>query len=585
MDVFNLVAKIALDTKDYEGKLSDAKGKMASFAEHLKGGLATAAKIGAAAVTAASGAVAALTKASIDQYADYEQLVGGVETLFGSSAQKVIEDAQEAFKTAGMSMNDYMETSIQSAAALINSLGGDQAQAAELMNMSITDMADNVNKMGTSMEAVQNAYRGFSRGNFMMLDNLALGFAGTKQGMEELLARAKELSGVDYNIESYADIVQAIHVVQTEMGITGTTAKEASETISGSIASMKSAWSNLVTGIADENADFEKLTSDFVESVATVGKNLLPRIQQVLQGVGQLVQGLAPVIAEALPPMISEVLPSLVQSAIVLVQALVTSIVDNAGQLIDAAIEIILVLANGLIENIDVLIQAIAQLILTIVDKLTQPETLKQLVEAAVKLVVAIAKGLLEAIPYLLEAAGELVFNILYSIGEWEDKLFEKGKEIVQQVANGIKAAISQAASWGRDLIDNFVQGIKDRIQKVIDTVKDVAQKIKNFLGFSEPDDGPLANFHTYAPDMMELFAKGIDDNKYLIPKAFDSALNLGMPSGGSGRLSGAGSGQQAIEITLNMTNELDGAILARKTYKYYVGEKQRKGAVEQLAF
>lgn len=585
MNVFNLVAKIALDTKDYEGNLDKAKNKTKSLADHLKGGLATAAKVGAAAITAASGAIAALTKASVDQYADYEQLVGGVETLFGEEAQRVMSHAQEAFKTAGLSVNEYMETTIQSAASMISSVGGDQRRAAELMDMSITDMADNVNKMGTTMEAVQNAYRGFSRGNFTMLDNLALGFAGTKKGMEQLLAKAEELSGVHFNIGSYADIVTAIHVVQTEMGITGTTAKEASETISGSIASMKSAWANLVTGIADENADLDKLIGDFVDSVSTAGKNLIPRIQQIVKGIGQLLEGIGPVLAEMLPVIISDVLPALVQSGIVLVEALITAILDNADTIIEAVVRIVLMIADALIEHLPDLIEALAQVIDKIVEVLTQPDTLSQLILAALALLGALGLGLLKALPVLLEALGKLLDNIVMTLGKWMDPLFQAGAKLIEYIANGIKSAVEQAKNWGKDLIDNFVQGIKERIQRVIDTIKGIAQSIKDFLGFSEPDEGPLANFHTYAPDMMELFAKGIDDNKYLIPKAFDSALNLGMPSGGSGRPSGAGSSQQAIEITLNMTNELDGAILARKTYKYYVGEKQRKGAVEQLAF
>ena len=263
MDLFTLVAKLVLDSDQYDEKVKDAK----KDAEGLGSKLAGAAKVGGAAMVAGVGVAAAevgkLAKQAVEAYADYEQLSGGIETLFGDSAKAVITSAEDAYKTAGMSMNEYMETTIGSAAAMISSLGGDQAEAAKLMDMSITDMSDNVNKMGTTMEAVQNAYRGFSRGNFTMLDNLALGYAGTKEGMQSLLDKAMELEAqqgrtTKFSIDSYADIVNAIHIVQDEMGITGTTSREASETISGSLSTMKSAWQNMLTVVANGNGDMDK---------------------------------------------------------------------------------------------------------------------------------------------------------------------------------------------------------------------------------------------------------------------------------------------------------------------------------------
>lgn len=322
MNVFDIGARITLDTQAFTKGLDNAQSSVSSFADKAKSALGTFAKVGTAAIGAASAGIAAMTKQAVDAYADYEQLVGGVETLFGDSAEKVVKDAEEAFKTAGMSMNDYMETSIQSAAALINSLEGDQAKAAELMNMSIVDMSDNVNKMGTTMEAVQNAYRGFSRGNFTMLDNLALGFAGTKEGMQQLLDKAREFSGVEYNIESYSDIVQAIHVVQTEMGITGTTAKEASETISGSINAMKAAWDNMKVALISEDGDMEDSINALFESALTVYDNIEPKIEQAVGGIANFVQKAAPLIADKLPPIIENILPSLLQTGTVLVTSI-----------------------------------------------------------------------------------------------------------------------------------------------------------------------------------------------------------------------------------------------------------------------
>lgn len=328
-NVFDLAATLTLDSKDYEKGLDRNEKKANSFASKVGTGLKVAGAAGVAAVGAATTAVVALSKAAVDGYADYEQLVGGVETLFGSSAaKKVLADAENAYKTAGMSVNEYMETSIQSAASLINSLGGDQKKAAELMNMSITDMSDNVNKMGTSMEGVQNAYRGFSRGNFTMLDNLALGFAGTKDGMQELLNKAEEISGFKYDISSYSDIVEAIHVVQTEMGITGTTAEEASKTISGSLASAKSAWSNLLVAFGRGNKETKKATKAFVSSLVTAAKNIVPAVSQALMGIAEFVKDIAPEITKHLPGLVSELLPKVLKTAMTLLSGIRSTVLS-----------------------------------------------------------------------------------------------------------------------------------------------------------------------------------------------------------------------------------------------------------------
>ena len=336
MTVFEIGAKLGLDSKAFTNGLSSASNSVKDFAGKTKDILGGAAKAATAALGAASAGVAAFTKQAVSAYADYEQLVGGVETLFGDAAETVRKNADKAFKSAGLSVNEYMETSIQSAAALINSLEGDQQKAAEMMDLSLTDMADNVNKMGTSMEGVQNAYRGFSRGNFTMLDNLALGFSGTKDGMQQLLDKAQELAGVEYDIESYADIVEAIHVVQTDMGITGTTAKEAASTISGSIASMKSSWKNLVIEIGKDDGDLETAFNNLQESVATVGTNVLPRIEQTLSGISQLITASAPQITTAIIKLIPKILPAVVKSAGQLISGVGTALFTAMPDLIEA---------------------------------------------------------------------------------------------------------------------------------------------------------------------------------------------------------------------------------------------------------
>lgn len=367
LNIFDLMATLRLDSSDYERGLDGAEKQSSVFGDVLKANLVSKGidvaidgfkKLGSTAVD--------IIKQSVDSYGEYQQLVGGVETLFGDSAGKVLADAQSAFKDAGMSMNDYMETSIQSAASLINSLGGDQAKAAELMNVSIVDMADNVNKMGTTMQGVQDAYRGFSRGNFTMLDNLALGFSGTKEGMQELLDKAEEFAAKngeirDFSIDSYADIVEAIHIVQTEMGITGTTANEASETIQGSIGALSSAWQNLVIGFSDPDADLGVLIDNVVQSGKVALENLLPTIKQALIGISQAIKEIAPIIADELPGLVEEVLPPIIDAATTLVAAIVTNLPTIISVLVDAMPMVIETIGNALVESWPALSEAIME--------------------------------------------------------------------------------------------------------------------------------------------------------------------------------------------------------------------------------
>ena len=354
MDVFDLVAKIRLDSSEYEQGVGKAKGTFSTLASGVKTGLATVTKVGAAAVTAGAAGVAALTKMGVEGYAQYEQLAGGVETLFKDSQGSVMKYAENAYKTAGLSANQYMETVTSFSASLIQSLDGDTAKAAEVGNMAITDMSDNANKMGTSMEMIQNAYNGFAKGNFTMLDNLKLGYGGTKEEMQRLLKDAQKISGIKYDISSFSDVTEAIHVMQEEMGIAGTTAREAATTIEGSIGMMKGAWQNLVVGMADENANMEVLINNFVESTATAAQNLLPRIEQTLIGIGQLITALAPVIAKALPQLVAAVLPALLQAAVSLVTALVQGIITALPAVYDAlliGVQTILVEVFGVSES------------------------------------------------------------------------------------------------------------------------------------------------------------------------------------------------------------------------------------------
>lgn len=518
-----IVYKFHLDDSDAEKQASAAGEKAGSALGSKIGGAlkATGAVIGAG-VTAAAGAVASIGKEAVQSYAEFEQLMGGIETLYGDSFTGVAENSAQAFRTAGISANDYMEQAIQSGAALISSLEGDTAKAAELMDMAIVDMSDNVNKMGTDMEAVQNAYRGFSRGNFTMLDNLALGFAGTKEGMQELLDKAQEISGIKYDISSYADIVQAIHVVQEEMGIAGTTAKEANETISGSLNATKAAWENLVTGLAG-GGDIEQMLDDLISSAEIALENLLPVVEQALTGIAGAVEKLAPIIAEKLPGLVEQILPPLITAAVSLV--------------------------NALVQALPTIVQALAVAIPQVIEVLTSSESIESMTDAGIAILIALIEGITNAVPRLLEQMPVIIEKIVNAIGENLPKILDSGVKLIEallngianmfaktieiggqivgKVADGVKQKIEAAKTWGKDLIQNFIDGILGMWNSLKETVGKVAGVIGDFLGFSEPEEGPLSDFHTYAPDMMKLYAEGIHQNRGLVLKEVEALASM----------------------------------------------------------
>lgn len=466
--MFDLYAKITLDTSGYENGLDNASGKASGFADKLKSGLATAAKVGAAALTAAATGMATLTKASIDQYAEYEQLVGGVDTLFKTASDKVQEYAANAYKTAGMSANEYMDTVTSFSASLLQSLGGDTEKAAQKADQAITDMADNANKMGTGMEMIQNAYQGFAKQNYTMLDNLKLGYGGTKEEMERLLADAEKLSGQKFDISSYSDIVDAIHVVQTEMGITGTTAKEAASTIQGSVSAAKSAWSNLITGIAADNADLDTLIGNFVSSVETAAGNIIPRVSVMLGGISQLVASASTTIIPMVITTITDNLPALLQAAVALVGALGQGIIDSLPAITQAAIDILFFLANGLIENLPTLIDGIVQVTLTIVQMLTSPDFLTQLIETAILLIMTLAQGLIDAIPQLIAAVPMIIGNLLAAIIVELPNIIQMGIDLLFALIDGIIKCIPELVAAVPTLIIAFVNGIVNNLDKII---------------------------------------------------------------------------------------------------------------------
>lgn len=495
MNLFNLLVKIGADTSGAEKGIDDVGKKTSSLGSIVSKGLGMTAKVIGATVSAAAGGVAALATAATKSYGDYEQLVGGVETLFKDSQDAVMEYANNAYKTAGLSANEYMETVTSFSASLLQSLDGDTAAAADRANLAITDMSDNANKMGTDMTAIQDAYQGFAKQNYTMLDNLKLGYGGTKEEMQRLIDDANALNAAQgnltsYSIDSYADVVSAIHDVQTEMGITGTTAKEASTTIQGSLSAMKSAWKNLVVGIADDNQDFDKLVNNFVDSAVTAGNNLIPRIETSIKGVAKLVlsasQSVIPLavdtIVNALPDVVSagasligslangiiQSLPTLVASAGDIVLELIDGVTSKAGGIVSSGATIVTNLADSISKFAVKLIPAVTALSYTLAKELSDPSTLSSITGAALEIIVSLVDGFMNALPIIIQSAPVIIGNLVAGLIVMLPQIIDAGIEILMSLVNGILDSIPSLVAAIPTITTAIVNGILSNLDEII---------------------------------------------------------------------------------------------------------------------
>lgn len=387
----------------------DSLGDKTTGLDKFKGTVKSVGAVTAGAVATATAAVGALAKSSVQSYAEFEQLAGGVETLFKDSADTVMNYANQAYKTAGFSANQYMETVTGFSASLLQSLGGDTEKAASIADQAIIDMADNANKMGTSIESIQYAYQGFAKQNYTMLDNLKLGYGGTQAEMQRLLEDASKIAGVKFSIDSFADVTQAIHVMQEQMGIAGTTALEAEETISGSLSSLSASWSNLLTGLSDDTQDFGSLIDNVVKSLSTVIKNLAPVATQAFTGIANLITEIVPIIVEMLPNLITELVPPLMEAVITLIEA----VIDNLPTIVDALLNAVLTIATMLIERLPDILAKIVEAVLKIAEMLTKPENLTKILEAAVMLLLAIVQAIPQILSALATSLPEIISNIV----------------------------------------------------------------------------------------------------------------------------------------------------------------------------
>lgn len=512
MNLLDLAVKITCDDQ--------ASGEVDKIGDGIKNKLGIAAKAGVAAVAAVGTATVAIGKTALDAYSNYEQLVGGIDTLFKASSAKMQQYAANAYQTAGVSANRYMEISTSFAAALISSLGGNTEAAADMANTAITDMSDNANKMGTSLETVQEAYMSLSRGNYEMLDSLKLGYGGTKSELERLLSDAEKFSAAqgkmrDFSVDSYSDIVEAIHIVQDEMGITGTTAEEAATTIEGSVNMAKAAWDNWLAGLGNEDADMEGLTDQLVQSVVIAGKNIIPRVGQIMTTLGQTVADYAPGVGLYLRDALINVLPEAVQGPMRDAFAGVDKVVgklesvfnDNLKPAADAADSVFSAISSGVKtfgDSVnDLVLPAIDQLSPAFNDFFGAIQTAQPLLEFIANIIgVGLAAAISVAIK-LFAAITEVVAFVITGFAQLYEDISGFVTGVVQFFTVDLPNAINALVQWFAQLPGNIAAFLSTVIANVAAWVANMASNavsagsrfISGIAGFMSALPGNIASW------------------------------------------------------------------------------------------
>ena len=482
MNLMELFIKITADTSEVDKSIGDTKKKALSFGDVLKANIAGQAIV--AGVKAVAGAVKNIGEAAIQSYAEYEQLVGGAKLMFGDAYDFVAEKAKNAYSTVQMSQNDYLQQVNGFATGLKTALGGNEQAAAELADKIINAEADVVAATGNSQEAVQNAFNGIMKSNYTMLDNLQIGITPTKEGFQEVIDKVNEWNAANgeatnYVIDNLADAQSALVDYIEMQGLQGYAANEAANTIQGSLASMKGAWQNLLTGVADDNANFEVLVSNFVDSLVGVGENIIPRINIVIQGLTQLITEASQTIIPLAVETLLQNLPAIVAAGMDLIMALVNGILDNIDLLIDCTLELIDVVVNKLIEN------------------------LPKLIDGGIRLIIALGIGLIEAIPQLVGKIPEIITAIIKGFASGASRILDIGKNIVEGVWQGIK----NAAKWLKDKIFGFFDGI--------------IGGVKDFLGIHSPSKV----FAGIGGFMAEGLGEGFDDQFKSVKKDIENSM------------------------------------------------------------
>ena len=536
-----------------KGKIQEALGGEAESAGKSAGASVGSNLIGTLKKALVVAGIGAAIKESIEAGAELQQSIGGIETLFKDNADTVKQYAADAYKTAGLSANDYMQSVTGFSASLLQGLGGDTAKAAEVANMALVDMSDNANKMGSDMGSIQNAYQGFAKQNYTMLDNLKLGYGGTKSEMERLLKDAEKFSGVKYDIDNLSDVYNAIHVIQGELDITGTTAKEASTTISGSMDSMKSSFQNVLADLALGN-DLSASMQGLGDSIAAVAQNIIPVITNiitsvptllvalipqlipiVISGAQQLVQGLIDGFSQALPAIsgISTQIPD----------GVITAISTGLPSILQKGVEVITNVANGILQNLPSLISAAGNILGQLLNAFLAG--LPGMLDAGVKLVGNIGTGLLQNGPKVLAAIGSVIAQLLSTIVSHLPEILAKGIEIIGKLAAGIIQAIPDVVAaipkvisgivkgftshdWGsigKNLIEGIASGITGAAGRIAEAAKNAAKRAyeaaKEFLGINSPSKLMRDEVGKFIPAGI---AEGINRNAKVI--SFDAVAN-----------------------------------------------------------
>jgi phage-related protein len=593
------------ELKDQHGNLEKSGEKALKLGDIIKGNLISEGIIaGVKGLGKAIGAVGSafinVGKQAVQSYSQHEQLVGGVDTLFGESSKKVQEYASNAFKTSGMSANQYMETVTSFSASLISSLDGDTAKASEVANRAIIDMSDNANKMGTDISMIQNAYQGFAKQNYTMLDNLKLGYGGTKAEMERLVSEASQMTDVQKELGitvadgdmSFANIANAISVVQKNMGLMGTTASEASGTIAGSTGSMQSAWQNLITGIADDNANFEVLVDNLVTSI--VGKdgeggfitNMLPRIQQALDGIVTMVVSLTDTLlpqivvigTDLITNLVSSIganLPALLESANTIINTLISGIVNLLPQLIPMAVSIILTLTTSILEMLPEILQAGITVLIELVKGITQalPELIPTMVrvvmdmvnilldnidviiECGIVLLVSLIDGIMNALPELVSRLPEIIIKIVSTLMQLSPQLFSASLRIMVSLATGLIRYIPEMISRIPQIISSMVDAFKQHFADFTNIGKNLIEGIWN--GISDTGawlrDKVSGFFGGVVDDIKDFF--GIHSPSTLFENEIGKNLALGVGEGFSSTMTDVSADMQGAIPTEFDTN------------------------------
>lgn len=581
------------EMKNYGKATDDASEKSSRLGDIIKGNLISEGiingfkSLGSAMKTVGSSLVD-VGKKALDSYANYEQLVGGVETLFAlsdneikayanvygmsvdevksnneimkSSMNEVLGYAIEAYKTAGLSANEYMETVTSFSAALLQSLGGDSFTASEKANQAIIDMSDNANKMGTDMSMIQSAYQGFAKGNYTMLDNLKLGYGGTKTEMERLLKDAQKISGVKYDLSSFADITEAIHVMQENMGIAGTTSNEASTTISGSLSSMKSAWSNLLTGIADDNANFQVLIDNLVDSIVTVGNNIMPRVEIIIDGIVKLIMSLSNRLVDYMPKLLEtgmsllqtildgfmSMLPELIPIAVQLINSLSSFILQNLPTILQAGITLLLELIKGISQALPELIPIAVRCIMDLVDTLL--DNIDEIIECGIELLVALTDGIFNALPELISRLPEIIVKISAKLIELTPELLSCVLRLMVSIATGMVKYSVEMVTRIPQIIKSVVNAFNEHLKNMVSIGKNMVSGI--WQGISGSIDWIKNKIKGWVGDVTKFFKKlfGINSPSRLFKDEIGTNLALGI---------GEGFGDTMKDVSRDMANSI----------------------------